>query len=62
MELFPEASEMGVVPVMFMLCVYGYILFTASGVIADGSEMLLLIYGPGIIGGLVRTISVCNWI
>ncbi len=54
MELFPDPSEMGVVPVLFMLCVYGYVLFTASGTIAQGSEMLLLIYGPGIIGGLVR--------
>lgn len=53
MELFPSPDEMGVVPVLFMLCVYGYILFLASGTIAEGSEMLLLLYGPGIIGGLI---------
>ena len=35
------------------MCVYGYILFRAAVLIGDGSEKLLLIYGPGLIGGLI---------
>ena len=32
---------------------YGFILFKAAVLIGDGSEKLLLIYGPGIVGGLL---------
>lgn len=32
---------------------YGFLLFKAAVLIGDGSEKLLLIYGPGIVGGLV---------
>ena len=35
-----------------MAC-YGFILFKAAVLIGDGSEKLLLIYGPGIVGGLL---------
>jgi len=38
---------------LFIMCCYGYILFKAAVLIGDGSEKLLLIYGPGIIGGLL---------
>ena len=32
---------------------YAFILFKASKLIADGSEMLMLVLNPGLIGGLV---------
>ena len=35
-----------------MMC-YGFILYKAAVLIGDGSEKLLLVYGPGIVGGLV---------
>ena len=53
MALFPEASTMDFPALIFMMIVYGYILLTASQLIVSGSEMLLLMYGPGIIGGLL---------
>lgn len=37
----------------FLAAVYGYILFKASGLIANGSEMLMLVFNPGLIGGLL---------
>src|SRR5437868_2731462 len=52
-EIFPSPEDMGVIPIIFMLVVYGFVLFNASKTISDGSEMLLLIYGPGLIGGLI---------
>ncbi len=53
MNIFPDASAMDMGPLVFMMCVYGYILMNASKTISDGSELLLLIYGPGIVGGLL---------
>jgi Ca2+/Na+ antiporter len=53
MGLFPEAAEMDFPALIFMMAVYGYILMMASQTISAGSEMLLLMYGPGIIGGLL---------
>jgi Ca2+/Na+ antiporter len=53
MALFPEASTMDFPSLLFMMVVYGYILMKGSQLIGDGSEMLLLMYGPGIIGGLL---------
>lgn len=53
MSLFPEANEMDLPSLIFMMIVYGYILMKGSQLIGDGSEMLLLTYGPGIIGGLL---------
>lgn len=38
--------------VFLMLC-YGYILYFSSNLIADGSELLMLVLNPGLIGGLV---------
>lgn len=53
MDIFPSAEEMAVGPLFFMLIVYGFVLYNGSKIMAEGSEMLLLIYGPGIIGGLI---------
>jgi len=38
---------------LFVMASYGFILFKAAVLIGDGSEKLLLIYGPGIVGGLL---------
>ena len=38
---------------LFVMACYGFILFKAAVLIGDGSEKLLLIYGPGIVGGLL---------
>jgi hypothetical protein len=53
MSLFPDAKLMDFPSLIFMMIVYGYVLMKASQSISTGSEMLLLIYGPGIIGGLL---------
>jgi len=53
MAMFPDAAEMDFMSLLFMMVVYGYILMKASQIISGGSEMLLLIYGPGIVGGLL---------
>lgn len=50
---FVPSDDIGFFPQLFLLVCYGYILFVASKTISDGSEMLLSLYGPGIIGGLV---------
>jgi Ca2+/Na+ antiporter len=52
-DLFPEPESMTTASLVFMMLVYGYILFNASKIIASGSEMLLLLFGAGIVGGLV---------
>lgn len=36
-----------------MMIIYGYILLMGANVLSEGSEMLLQILHPGIIGGLV---------
>ncbi len=46
-------SPDGMMQLLFLMFVYGYVLLTASKLIADGSEMLMLILNPGVIGGLV---------
>jgi len=53
MSSFPDPINMSISSLIFMMGVYGFILMKASEIISDGSEMLLLLYGPGIIGGLV---------
>jgi len=53
LNIFPEPDEMKLAPLFLMMALYGYILCKASAVIGDGSEMLMLIFGPGIVGGLV---------
>lgn len=37
---------------MFLIMVYGYLMFLAATYLSSGSELLLEILGPGIIGGL----------
>jgi Ca2+/Na+ antiporter len=61
-DLFPsiDASAPGFennfesnVKLLFLLAVYGYILFVGSNLIADGSESLSLVLSPGLVGGLI---------
>lgn len=37
---------------VFLILVYGYLMFRAAKLLCDGCEILLEILGPGIIGGL----------
>ncbi|XP_010519243.1 PREDICTED: uncharacterized protein LOC104798750 [Tarenaya hassleriana] len=37
---------------VFLILVYGYLMFTAAKYLSNGSELLLEILGPGIVGGL----------
>ncbi|KAI3895513.1 hypothetical protein MKW92_010189 [Papaver armeniacum] len=37
---------------LFLILVYGYLMFTAASFLSNGSELLLEILGPGVIGGL----------
>lgn len=37
---------------VFLILVYGYLMFVAAKQLSNGSEILLQILGPGIIGGL----------
>lgn len=49
----PDTSG-GFVQLMFLTAVYGYILFTASNMISDGSELLLLVPAvAGLVGSVV---------
>lgn len=41
---------------LFLMLVYGYLLFTAAKFISDGSELLLEVMNPGLLGGLVLPI------
>eukprot|EP00475_Leptophrys_vorax_P011528 TRINITY_DN1808_c0_g1_i1.p1 TRINITY_DN1808_c0_g1~~TRINITY_DN1808_c0_g1_i1.p1 ORF type:complete len:530 (+),score=153.68 TRINITY_DN1808_c0_g1_i1:851-2440(+) len=52
-SVFPDPDGLGAIPQLFLIIVYGFILLQASKTISAGSEMLLLLYGPGLIGGLV---------
>jgi len=50
-------TEGGVFKILFLLVVYGFILFKASNLISDGSELLLLIPSvAGIVGSVVLPI------
>ena len=40
----------------FLMAVFGYLLLQGANLIADGSELLLEVLDPGIIGGLVLPI------
>ncbi|GKV16423.1 hypothetical protein SLEP1_g27065 [Rubroshorea leprosula] len=37
---------------LFLILVYGYLMYLAATYLSNGSELLLQILGPGIIGGL----------
>jgi len=53
MELLPDGEGLTTTGLLFMTVVYGYILLTAAEQIGKGSELLLTVFGPGIVGGLV---------
>jgi len=54
LTLFIDPSDLDWIPLLFLLAVYGYILYTASNMISDGSELLLLIKSvAGIVGSVV---------
>ncbi|KAK9266269.1 hypothetical protein L1049_025346 [Liquidambar formosana] len=38
---------------LFLILVYGYLMFVAANCLSDGSELFLEILGPGIVGGLL---------
>ncbi|KAG5546165.1 hypothetical protein RHGRI_018367 [Rhododendron griersonianum] len=38
---------------LFLILVYGYLMFLAASYLSSGSELLLEILGPGLIGGLL---------
>ena len=52
--VFPDCEGLGAS--VFLNCVYGYALLTAAGFISDGSELLLEILSPGLVGGLLLPI------
>jgi len=53
MDLLPDGEGLSTVGLLFMTLVYGYILLTAAEQIGHGSDLLLTVFGPGIVGGLV---------
>jgi Ca2+/Na+ antiporter len=46
----------GYVQLIFLMMAYGYVLYEASNLISEGSELLMLVLNPGLIGGLVLPI------
>jgi hypothetical protein len=50
---FIPQDGFGLFQLIFIILVYGYILASASKMIADGSELLLLVMDPGIVGEAV---------
>ncbi|KNC49757.1 Ca2:Cation Antiporter family [Thecamonas trahens ATCC 50062] len=61
-NLFVDPKELpqdgnGMVQLVFLMAVYGYVLFTSSNMISDGSELLLLVPSlAGIVGSVVLPI------
>lgn len=54
MGLFIDPDGLDWIPLLFLLVVYGYILYVSSNMISDGSELLLLIKSvAGIVGSVV---------
>jgi len=53
MAFLPDGEGLSTIGLLFMTFVYGYILLTAAQQIGEGCELLLTIFGPGIVGGLV---------
>lgn len=53
MTLFPDPNVLSTYSLIFMIIVYGYILMVGADFVGHGSEMLLLLSGPGLIGGLL---------
>jgi len=52
--VFPDCEGLGAS--VFLNLVYGYALLKAAGFISDGSELLLEILSPGLVGGLLLPI------
>lgn len=57
-SLFVDPSDIvggfpGSVQLLFLICVYGYILYISAKLIADGSELLSVVLDPGLVGGLL---------
>jgi len=40
---FPDPKNCNMAQIMFLMCMYGYVLFQASNLISNGSELLLLV-------------------
>lgn len=53
---FPHPEHMSLSAMFFMLLIYGYTLLRGAMFIGEGSEMLLLLFGPGLIGGILLPI------
>jgi len=53
MPFLPEGEGLTVTGLIFMTLVYGFILLKAAQCIGEGSEMLLTVFGPGVVGGIV---------
>lgn len=53
MTFFPDPKDQSITSLIFMIIVYGYILMVGADLVGHGSEMLLLLSGPGLIGGLL---------
>jgi len=53
MAFLPDGEGLTIVGLLFMTLVYGHILLKAAECIGEGSELLLTVFGPGIVGGLV---------
>jgi Ca2+/Na+ antiporter len=51
--IFVDPEGLDWLPLLFLLIAYGYVLFRASKLIADGSELLCLVLSPGLVGGLI---------
>ena len=52
--LFPDCDNLG--GSVFLTAVYGFALLTSAKLIADGSELLLEVFSPGVVGGLLLPI------
>jgi len=53
MSFLPDGEGMSATSLLFMTAVYGYVLLTAAVQLGEGSEMLMAVLGPGIVGGLL---------
>ena len=47
------ATPFGDVQILFLVLVYGYVLYVSAKLIADGSELLSVVLDPGLVGGLL---------
>ena len=47
------ATGFGDVQIIFLILIYGYVLYLSAKLIADGSELLAVVLDPGLVGGLL---------